>query len=124
MKAFCDRIETKFVECVRKGYGHADEQLYSLVYFDDPSIFDVYYGDYTEMITNYEYVREYPQKPLYLLIRHSYEANDFYTCRTGCSMLWKSWTRGYVTLSDQEIQHLVWYYTKCLANLHLPQKLE
>jgi hypothetical protein len=121
MKTFCDRIEEAFLECLEKGYGHADEQLYSLVYFDDPTLFDVYYGDYTEMITNYEWVREHPNKPLYLLIKHSYEAGDIPTCLKGCLALWRSWKKGYAKLSEQEVAHLIWYYERCLPQ---PRELE
>jgi hypothetical protein len=114
MKTFCDRMESTFIQCVDKGYGHADEQLYSLVYFDDPSIFDVYYGDYSEMITNYEFVRECPQKPLNYLIKHSYEASDYITCLKGCICLWKSWKMGYSILSEEQTSHLIWYYRNSL----------
>jgi hypothetical protein len=121
MKTFCDRIEEAFLECLANGYGHADEQLYSLVYFDDPSIFDVYYGDYTEMVTNYEWIRDHPNKPLYLLIKHSYESGDKATCLNGCLALWRSWKKGYAKLSEQEVTHLIWYYEHCLPQ---PRELE
>ena len=124
MKEFCDRIEAKFIECLEKGYGHADEQLYSLVYFDNPSLFDVYYGDYTEMITNYEWVREHARKPLYLLIKHSFEAGDLSTCLTACRALWSSFKKGYAELSETETVHLIWYYRKSLEGLRLPVELE
>jgi len=106
MKEFCDRVEEEFVECAKLGYGHADEQLFSLVYFDKPDIFEVYYGDYTEMITNYEWIHERASEPLRLLIQHSYEAKDFATCRTACEKLWDSCMRGYSRLSADEIRHL------------------
>lgn len=124
MKEFCDRIEDKFVDCLEKGYGHADEQLFSLVYFDKPSLFDVYYGDYTEMITNYEWVLEHPRKPLYLLIKHSYEAGDRSTCLTACRALWRSFKKGYAKLSETETIHLIWYYQNSLHLLGLPVELE
>jgi hypothetical protein len=124
MKTFCDRIEEKFLKCLKKGYGHADEQLFSLVYFDDPSIFDVYYGDYTEMVTNYEWIRERPENTLYLLIKHSYEAGDNQTCLNGCLALWRSWKRGYAKLHEQQVSHLIWYYEHSLEGLRLPRILE
>jgi hypothetical protein len=49
----CSLIEKKFVETVEAGYGHADEQLFSAVYFDNPNLFEFYFGDYQQMITNY-----------------------------------------------------------------------
>ena len=124
MKVFCDRIEDAFLECLKAGYGHADEQLFSLVYFDDPSIFDVYYGDYTEMITNYEWIRERANQPLSLLIKHSYEAGDNVTCLRGCLGLWRSWKQGYAKLSDQEVVYLIWYYEHTLHALQRPRILE
>jgi len=119
MNEFCTRIEQKFLDCLSKGYGHADEQLYSLVYFDDPSIFDVYYGDYTEMITNYEWVRDRPHVPLYHLIKHSYEARDYFTCLRGCEKLWNSWKLGYANLDEQQITQLIWYYRNVCAVLRV-----
>lgn len=107
MKEFCDRIEQKFVDCLQQGYGHADEQLFSLVYFDAPEIFEVYYGDYTEMITNYEWVKERASEPLRLLIQHSYDAKDFTTCASACERLWESYVRGYAKLSEEEKRHLL-----------------
>lgn len=107
MKEFCDRIENKFVECAKLGYGHADEQLFSLVYFDKPDIFEVYYGDYTEMITNYEWVKERCSEPLRLLIQHSYDAKDFTTCFPACEKLLESCKRGYAVLSADEMRHLL-----------------
>jgi hypothetical protein len=107
MKEFCDRIENKFVECAKLGYGHADEQLFSLVYFDKPDIFEVYYGDYTEMITNYEWVKERCSEPLRLLIQNSYNAKDFATCLPACEKLLESCVRGYGILDANQMRHLL-----------------
>lgn len=106
MKEFCDRIEDAFVSCALQGYGHADEQLFSLVYFDAPHLFEVYYGDYTEMITNYEYVKERASEPLRLLIAHSFAARDFKTCAPACRVLWSSYEKGYARLSEDEVSRL------------------
>ncbi len=70
MTAFCDAILAKFAEVTAAGYGHADEQLFSLVYFDNPAIFDFYLGDYTEMIVNYGWVRERPLEPVQNVLGH------------------------------------------------------
>jgi hypothetical protein len=68
MTEFCRRILEKFVMAARLGKGHADEQLFSLVFFDNPSLFDVYLGDYSEMIVNYGWVRDRHQEPFRLLL--------------------------------------------------------
>ena len=106
MKDFCDRIEETFAACALQGYGHADEQLFSLVYFDAPDIFEVYYGDYTEMVTNYEYVKERASEPLRLVIPHSFAARDFKTCAAACRAVWKSYELGYAKLSESEVNYL------------------
>lgn len=42
MKAFCDAIEDKFLYYLERKRGHADETLYSPVFFENREIFDVY----------------------------------------------------------------------------------
>lgn len=124
MNTFCNRIETMFVHYLEAGLGHADEQLYSPVYFNDPELFEVYYGDYSEMITNYEWIRERPQQPLYLLIKRSYEAGGYGVTLPACLALWRSWKKGYANLSETEVSHLIWYYRKTLAALGRSPELE
>ncbi len=64
MSRFCEAVLAKFTEMTAKGLGHADEQLFSLVFFDHPDIFEFYLGDYTEMIVNYGWVRDRPSEPV------------------------------------------------------------
>ena len=70
MSRFCDEIMRAFSYVHENGYGHADEQLFSIVYFKCPEIFDVYFGDYTEMIVNYSWIHERPLEPVKNLIRN------------------------------------------------------
>jgi hypothetical protein len=123
MKLFCDKIEEKFLYYLDQGYGHADEQLYSPIYFDHPEIFEVYYGDYTEMVTNYHWIRERASEPLRLLIRRSFGARDFVTCRPACEKLWSSFKKGYAELQEWEVLHLIAIYRQCLVELGLPKEL-
>jgi len=123
MKTFCDKIEEKFLYYLERGYGHADEQLYSPIYFENPELFEVYYGDYTEMITNYHWIRERPSEPLRLIIRGSFGAGDFVSCRPACETLWVSFKKGYAQLQEWEVLHLIAMYRKCLENLGLPPEL-
>jgi hypothetical protein len=91
------------VECLKKGYGHADEQLINLVYFDAPELFDWYLGDYQEMITNYARVRQRPERPLGQVIRNSYVAKDWGVCARACDILWESYVGGSCRLTDQDM---------------------
>lgn len=64
MAEFCAAILAKFKLMASVGLGHADEQLFSLVFFDRPELFDVYLGDYSEMVVNYGWVRDRPEAPV------------------------------------------------------------
>jgi hypothetical protein len=123
MKRFCDEIEEKFLQYLELGVGHADEQLYSPVYFESPEIFEVYYGDYTEMVTNYNWIQERASEPLRLLIRGSFAAGDYVTCLPACVKLWNSFKKGCAQLHEWEIMYLIVFYRSCLHNLGLPEEL-
>ena len=123
MKAFCDKIEEKFHQMLELGYGHADEQLFSLVFFDNREIFDVYYGDYQEMIVNYVEPRERPGEPLRLLIAHSFAAGDYAVCEKGCEAVWKAFKRGTANLTMDELLNLIKLYRSTLRQLKKPVAL-
>jgi hypothetical protein len=107
MKAVCDLVELKFMDCLRCGYGHADEQLINLVYFDAPALFDWYLGDYQEMIANYARVYQRPERPLRQLIQRSYAAKDWAVCARACSILLRSHQEGACRLADDDLLALL-----------------
>jgi len=45
-------------EQISKGYGHADEQVINAVYYKNPELFNLHYGDYYSVISNYHYVKQ------------------------------------------------------------------
>jgi hypothetical protein len=69
---FCNLLIAKFKQMVDLGLGHADEQLFSLVYFENPEIFEFYYGDYTEMINNYCKIQDCPEKIVNTFMKSMY----------------------------------------------------
>jgi len=103
MHAVCDRVEEQFVTCLQSGYGHADEQLINLVYFEAPELFDWYLGDYQEMITNYARVYQRPERPLRQVIQNSFAAKDWGVCARACDLLWGSHQSGACRLSDEDL---------------------
>lgn len=123
MNVFCQAMEEKFKYFVEKGLGHADEQLINAVYHDDPDLFSVYYGDYQQMITNYCVVQDEPSRPIYLLIKHSYEHGNYQECLQGCQHVWRSFVEGKAELEEKDIITLIWYYHRTLEALGLPKKL-
>lgn len=102
MRAVCDRLEEEFLRCLGAGYGHADEQLYPLVYFKDPELFDWYCGDYSDMVTNYAGVYEHPERPIAHLIRNSLAAGDKDVCNRACDILLNSYASGKCALNIEQ----------------------
>ena len=121
---FCNLVEEKFLHYLKLGYGHADEQLFAPVFYENRELFEVYYGDYSEMITNYHWVRERAHEPLRLLIQRSYDGEDYTVCLDGCRKLWASFKKGYATLKDDEVLRLIRLYRSCLTHLHRAPELE
>ena len=118
MYKVCDLIENKFLEFLEKGYGHADEQLYSPVYFENPDLFEHYYGDYTEMITNYVYIYDRAEPPIYNFIKNSYNNSNYIKCYEGCKFVLNSWILGKCIINNEYLNHLFNYYMNCKKILH------
>jgi hypothetical protein len=114
MKHFCDSIEDNFLKVMEAGYGHADEQLFSMVFFDNRELFDVYYGDYTEMITNYVDTFERPEEPIRLIITNSFMAEDYEVCERACKAVWRSYKRGCANLDIYNLTTLLNIYRTVL----------
>ena len=111
MHKVCDLVETKFLEYLYKGYGHADEQLFSPVYFENPHLFEHYYGDYLQMITNYKYIYDNPEAPVHNFLQHSFNNSNFVKCLEGCRFIQTSLDLGKCDLSPQ-YREFVRYYTE------------
>jgi hypothetical protein len=116
MKEFCNEIEKAFMDYLEQGYGHADEQMFSVVYFRRPELFDVYFGDYFQMIRNYVWIKEAPQAPLRNLIQNSFNHKDYEVCKKGCKVLLDSIEKGYTSLNSGDITRLVNIYNVCNQN--------
>jgi len=110
MYKVCDLIEKKFLYYLEKGYGHADEQLYSPVYFENPYLFEHYYGDYHQMITNYVYIYEKPEAPIYNFISNSFKNQNYLKCYEGCQFVIKSYKLNKCELNN--------YYLELLMNIN------
>jgi hypothetical protein len=114
---FCNRIEEKFLYYLGLGYGHADEQLFSPVYFDAPHLFDLYYGDYSSMITNYAYAYE-SKMPLNYVIPKSFAKRDWTTCIKACNHMWTSLTLEKCKITDEERVKFLTMYVRCAFELN------
>ena len=117
MYEVCDLVENKFLQYLSEGYGHADEQLFSPVYFEHPDLFEHYYGDYLQMITNYKYVYDAPEPPIYNFVRNSYRHGNYAKCLEGCRFLQASIDKGTCKLSDEYMNELIGYTKACIDKL-------
>jgi hypothetical protein len=113
----CLRMEKAFVDAVRDGYGHADEQLMAKVYFERLDLFDWYLADYQEMVTNYARVYENPASPLRNLIPRSLQAGDHRVCKLACDWLLKCYLDDACSLTDEQLADLKHY--RALAEVAL-----
>ena len=106
MHEVCDRLEVEFLRCLEAGHGHADEQLYPLVYFARPDLFDWYPGDYAEMITNYAHIYDRVEQPIRNLIRNSLAAGDKDVCARACDIVRRSLDTGKCSLTVNSGRHV------------------
>jgi hypothetical protein len=110
MYTVCDLIENKFLEYLESGYGHADEQLYSPVYFENPDLFEHYYGDYQQMITNYSFIYDAPEQPIHNFITNSYNNGNYEKCYEACKFVWNSYCLKKCDISENYLINLYKYY--------------
>jgi len=118
MYKVCDLIENKFLEYLSLGYGHADEQLYSPVYFENPDLFEHYYGDYSQMITNYKYIYDAPEPPIHNFIKKSHENLCYEKCYEACKFVYKSWALDKCEINQDYLYTLFYYYMFCKKHLN------
>jgi hypothetical protein len=109
----CDLIQDKFMEFLKMGYGHADEQLYSPVYFENPHLFEQYYGDYNQMITNYKQINENIEAPTHNFIRNSYDYGNYRMCANACKFMLDSHTAGKCKYDIDQLRHIKNVYEEC-----------
>lgn len=110
----CDLIQEKFMQYVELGYGHADEQLYSPVYFENPELFEHYYGDYNQMITNYKHINEGINAPVNNFIKNSYESGNYGICADGCKFLLISHEIKSCQYDDTVLKEIKRIYLECI----------
>lgn len=113
MYKICDLIEDKFLQYLELGYGHADEQLYSPVYFENLELFEHYYGDYQEMITNYKYIYDSPEAPIYNFIKNSFENKNYIKCYEACKFVFNSYCLDKCDINNDFLNRLYYYYMNC-----------
>lgn len=95
--------------------------MYSPVYFKYPELFDHYYGDYTEVITNYCYVYDHPERPLSIFIKNTFNQGYYDRCYEACRFVWTSFVNDKCRLTTEQIQQLC--YFKTMSKLYLKRRV-
>ena len=113
MYKVCDLIENKFLEYLEKGYGHADEQLYSPVYFENKYLFEHYYGDYEDMITNYVYIYNNPDFIIEYL-RTSFYYKYYNETLNACKFIYRSYNLKKCEISYNYLCILEYFENSCV----------
>uniref|UniRef100_A0A6C0K065 Methyltransferase n=1 Tax=viral metagenome TaxID=1070528 RepID=A0A6C0K065_9ZZZZ len=117
MKLFTEKIIDKFMYYLELGYGHADEQLYSPVYFENRDLFELYYGDYFQMITNYRGMYDNAPMPISLVIPKSAAAGDWLTCFAAADSVIDSVKTKKCVLSESDYNKCMYFYERAAMAL-------
>lgn len=117
MNKVCDLILKKFLYYLSLGYGHADEQLYSPVYFENVDLFHHYYGDYQQMITNYKYIYDAPENPIRNFISNSFKYENYIKCIECCEFILKSLCYKKCILNKDNVDFLMEKYIMSKLNI-------
>lgn len=103
MQDFCKRIQQKFRDVLAAGFGDLDEQLFPLVYFDAPQIFELYYGTAESVITNYERPCVDLHHIIGGLINRSTQDRDYAVARRACDQVATAWLQGHAQLENEDV---------------------
>lgn len=88
MARFCRLVLVEFERAAAKGLGHADEQLFSIVYKKHSWIFEPYLGDYQQMITNYCGITERPEVPVHHFLSSLHASAENWPLLRRMASLW------------------------------------
>uniref|UniRef100_A0A6C0DSA1 Uncharacterized protein n=1 Tax=viral metagenome TaxID=1070528 RepID=A0A6C0DSA1_9ZZZZ len=92
-----------FYELLFKGIGHTDEQVMSVAYYRDPEMFNLYYGDYYSVISNYHHiVHDWHSVIYYIIERSSKDGNLIFADRTAKELV-ESVNGDHTDLSDKDL---------------------
>jgi len=119
MYKVCDLIENKFLEYLGQGFGHADEQLMCPVYYENPDLFELFYGEYYQMITNYVDIYQSYWGPVEYYAEASHNHKDYKRCMKACESLFRSHFLGKTVnnadvMDYDRLKHLMEIYMDCL----------
>jgi predicted O-methyltransferase YrrM len=112
MMKFCNAMEKKFLEVLELGYGHADEQLFSIIYFEQPELFEFYFGDYFQMISNYAEIYDAIESPINIFISRSFQNGRIDLCNLACQKVWYSYKNELCDIDNETLCRFIMIYNQ------------
>lgn len=104
MRQFCNEVIKEFNEMLLLEVGHADEQLFSIVFFKHPELFEFYFGDYAEMIVNYGWIYDRPHQPVINIITNLYNSDENWQLLKQATSRWlQSYSYGCFKIDDNTV---------------------
>lgn len=101
------RFMRVFYEQLEKNIWHADEQILMYVFNRHPELFNVYYGDYRSLLTNYHDIRLDWHHIRWFFINEAVKVNDYKSAKIVLDKLLYSVNSGRVTdISDSDKEAL------------------
>jgi hypothetical protein len=101
------RFMRVFYEQLEKNIWHADEQILMYVFNRHPELFNVYYGDYRSLLTNYHDIRLDWHHIRWFFINEAVKVNDYKSAKIVLDKLLYSLNSGRVTdISDSDKEAL------------------
>ncbi len=118
MSTFCNKIIEEFDNMLKLDVGHADEQLFSIVYFKNPELFEFYYGDYTEMIVNYGWIIDRAYEPVKNIMRNLIRTGENWPLLYDVTSRWlSSYYNGCFTIDKSTLDIVKNYKEHSIKNM-------
>lgn len=107
MNKLCDLFQNEFCKIVEAGYLHAEEQLIPQIYYNNPDIFEFYYGDYFTVLANYDHIRIGPGSVLNYFINNTRINGEYNLCVDAGLKLFNDLNEDFCILSIKEKLNLL-----------------
>jgi hypothetical protein len=91
-----------FYEQLSEGVAHADEQTFTLLYSRHPDYFNLYYGDYASVYTNYTYIRNDFHQIRWFFIQESVKKGAIPIAKKALETCFESNEKGALKLREED----------------------
>jgi hypothetical protein len=99
-----------FYEQLAEGVGHADEQTFTLLHSRYPDLFNLYYGDYASVYTNYTYIRNDFHQIRWFFIQEAVKKGEIQIAKQALETCFKSIEVGALQMREEDKVTLKVFY--------------